>query len=623
MPYLQEVIQKLEAGSWTRHLKLILTILALLGLVLGYNWRSFRNFGNQEAMDTAQLARNLAQGKGYTTQFIRPLSLYLVKQRSAANGGDPRDPALLTDNHPDLANPPVYPVALAAVFKVLRPNWTINPNKSFWSYRGQFLRYKGDFIIALFNEMIFFAVIVLTFLLARRLFDPAVAWLSGFLLLGCETLWRFSVSGLSTMLVMLIFVGLAWCLVLLEQELREPSPKGRKTTLLTAGLGLLLGLGMLTRYSFGWLILPVVAYLLIFGGPRKAALSLLTVTVFVLVVSPWIYRNIKLCGLPFGTASYSVVEGAFGFSEHRLARAMTPDFNQYFFATLFPKLFANGRAILQNDLPRLGGSWLSALFLAGLLLGFRNPAIRRLRYFVMMSLGTLVVVQALGHTPLSDDSPELNSENLLVLLVPFVFVFGVALFYLMLDQMNLMFLGLRHIIVGLFGFLMVLPMLFTFLPPRSSPVIYPPYNPPLIQRVSGWMKESELMMSDIPWAVAWYGDRQCAWLTLDANDSFFGINDMLKPVRGLYLTPLTLDAPFATQWIKPGAKGWGFLLLDSLMLRRTIPPNFPLREAAPNFLPDHLFLTDHVRWLPDNAPGAPTANPAATEKPASATPPAK
>ena len=46
------------------------------------------------------------------------------------------------------------------------------------------------------------------------------------------------------------------------------------------------------------------------------------------------------------------------------------------------------------------------VFLVGLMLGFRNPATRRLRYFVLLSLCVLIVVQALGRTQLSDDSPE-------------------------------------------------------------------------------------------------------------------------------------------------------------------------------------------------------------------------
>ncbi len=613
MPYLQEMIHRLEVGPWIRYLKIGLAALALVGLLVGYNWLSFRNFNTLEAMDSAQLARNLSQGKGYTTQFIRPLSVYLVKHRGAAP--DDTDPAQLKGPHPDLANAPVYPVTLAAMMKVMPMKWEINPTKPFWSRGGNFARFQPDFVISLFNQMIFLGVIILTFLLARRLFDPGVAWLSGLLLLGCELLWRFSVSGLSTMLLMLIFVGLAWCVVLLEQEIREPKGGGRRLLLLTAGIGLLLGLGMLTRYSFGWLILPVGIYLLLFGGPRKAALCLLTLAMFLVVVAPWVYRNMKVSGMPFGTATFAVLEGSALFPEHELARSLAPNFQQNFYRGLLPKLFLNGRTLLQEELPKLGGSWLAALFLAGLLLGFRNPAIRRLRYFVVMCLATLIIVQALGRTQLTADSPELNSENLIVLLVPLVFIFGVSLFYLMLDQMNLAFLGLRYIITGLFGFVMVLPMLFTFLPPRTNPVMFPPYHPHALQQVAGWMQEHELLMSDVPWAVAWYGQRQCLWLTLDANDSFYAVNDFLKPVRGLYLTPDTLDLPFISHWIKPGAHGWGTFLLESIMLRRAFPDKFPMRTLAPGYLPDHMFLTDRVRWADERPAMAPLPKPAATGTP--------
>lgn len=606
MPSMQEWIHKLEVGPWIRYLKFSLAALALLGLLVGYNWRSFRNFGTQEAMDSAQLARNLAQGQGYTTQFIRPISIYLVKERTLAKARDgvldeANDPARIKGNHPDLANPPVYPLALAAVMKVAPMKWKINPTKAFWSRDGRFWRYQPDMVIALFNECIFLLVIVLTFLLARRLFDPSVAWLSGLLLLGCELLWRFSVSGLSTMLLMLIFIGLAWCLVLAEAQVREPKGGAGRLFLYAAGAGLLLGLGMLTRYSFGWLVLPVAVYLVLFGGPRKAAVCLVMVAIFVAVVTPWIYRNLKVSGMPFGTATFAIIEGSGVFPEHSLERSLAPNFNQIFFSGFLPKLFSNTRVLVQNELPRLGGSWLTALFLTGLLLGFRNLAIRRLRYFAMMCVGTLIVVQALGRTQLSEDSPELNSENLLVLLVPLVFVYGVSLFYLMLDQMNLLFRGLRLIIVGVFAFIMVLPMLFTFLPPRTSPIVFPPYHPHAIQQVSGWMKENELMMSDAPWAVAWYGDRQCLWLTLDANETFYAVNDLIKPVRAMYLTPLTMDSRFSSQWVKPGQQSWGNFLLESILVRHAFPPTFPMREAAPGFLPDHLFLSDHRRWGSEKA----------------------
>ena len=56
----------------------------MLALVVLYNLRAYRNFSTPEAMDSAQLARNIADGKGYTTLFIRPLSLYLVQENNEA-----------------------------------------------------------------------------------------------------------------------------------------------------------------------------------------------------------------------------------------------------------------------------------------------------------------------------------------------------------------------------------------------------------------------------------------------------------------------------------------------------------------------------------------------------------
>ena len=76
MPFLQDWIHKLEEGAWARYVKIAAFCVAILFLVLTYDFRAYRNFATPEAMDSAQLARNLAEGRGYTTLFIRPFSLY-------------------------------------------------------------------------------------------------------------------------------------------------------------------------------------------------------------------------------------------------------------------------------------------------------------------------------------------------------------------------------------------------------------------------------------------------------------------------------------------------------------------------------------------------------------------
>jgi hypothetical protein len=133
------------------------------------------------------------------------------------------------------------------------------------------------------------------------------------------------------------------------------------------------------------------------------------------------------------------------------------------------------------------------------------------------------------------------------------------------------------------------------LTPSPRPLVYPPYYPPEIQQTANWMKPDELMMSDVPWAVAWYGQHQCIWLTLDAQADFFAVNDYLKPVQALYLTPLTMDGKFVSDWVQTQDSSWGSFIVDAA-IKNIFPPGFPLRYAPTGFLPDRLFLTDRERW---------------------------
>ena len=598
----QNLIHKLEVGAGQRVLRVTVLALMVLGLMVLYNLRAYRNFSSPEAMDAAQLARNIADGKGYTTLFIRPFSLYLVKKNNEARqAGAPvsagADFAQIQAPHPDLANPPVYPTVLAGLMKVLPFHFDVEMRKPFWSGDGRFLRYQPDFVIAVFNELLLLVVVALTFLLTRKLFDPAAAWLSAALVLGCALLWRFSVSGLSTLLLMSLYLGLTWCILKFEERARDPQPRTEWLFLLAAAAGVLTGAGALTRYAFGWSIIPVVVFLAWFGGQRRLWQAATALGAFAIVLSPWVIRNWMVSGTPFGTAGYALVEGA-TFTGTSLERSAHPDLTYvYSLKPIIHKFLANLRGILEDDVPRLGGCWASMFFLTGLLLGFRNLAARRLRYFLLMCLGTFVLFQALGQTELTTDSPEVNSENLIVLTVPLVFIYGAVFFLTLLRQMKLPVTQLRYAVTGLFVLVSCLPMVFALGPARNLPVAYPPYYPPDIQKTAGWMKESELMMSDVPWGVAWYGHHQCVWLTLNTQDEFNAISYWIKPVQAIYLTPETMDDKLLSECVRGGEGSWGTFLLKA-MSQNQIASNFPLTHAPSGSaaISSGLFLTDRIRW---------------------------
>lgn len=601
MPALQEIIHRLEVGAWTRYVKVGVALLGFLVFAVVYDVRCFKNFATQEAMDSAQLARNLSRGRGFTTDFVRPLSLYLL-QRHQLESKEGKPGQFLKGEHPDLANGPVYPLLLAGWMKILPFDYSISKGAFFW-------RYQPEVLVAGLNQIFFFVSVLLVFALARKLFDAPVAWVSAAVFAGADLFWKFSVSGLSTSLLTLLFLVLVWLLVLIEENHREGTRPHGWLIACAALAGLVLGLGTLSRYAFIALLLPVLGFLGLFLGQRRIVLSIVTAATCLAVVTPWLARNYKLSGTFFGVTGYTVYqETTPQFRGNKLERYMSGDFELALAKVevdhFLRKFVVNLAEMVRHDLPTLGGSWLTGLFLVGLLVPFLNPTLNRVRVFLLFSLVFLMIFQALGKTHLSSDMPELNSENLLVLVAPVVFIFGVAMFFLLLDQINLPFPPTRTIVAWGFGIIVSAPLIFTMLPPRSIPVAYPPYWPPLVQDVSSWMKTDELMMSDMPWAVAWYGERKCLWATLDApsdlrnskGSDFFAIHDFQKPIQGILLTRLTTDAKWFSQMIQGQDFAWGKFMLECL-LRTNVPNGFPLTHSPPGFLQEGLlFLSDKERW---------------------------
>ena len=599
---LQEWIHKLEEGEWARWLGTGLLLLVLLAVTAIYDVREFKNFATQEAMDSAQLARNIAEGRGYTTRFIRPFSLGLVQQHR------PDKNPLLKDEHPDLANAPVYPTVLAGLMKVLPFQYKIGN-------RSDFEKYQPEVLIAAFNQAMFFLAAVLLFRLALKLFDRGVAWISTLVFLGSGLFWRFSISGLPTLLLLLIFLGIVWCLVLLERAAAPPeplvedvpvepgavarsAPGSFKLMALAAAAGALTGVAGMTLYSFGWLIVPVAAFLALYFPTRRLRLTLAAIIAFAVVMTPWLARNHQICGKWFGTAGYAIYQETFRFKGTLLERSIAPDLSKVETRQFFYKFMDGFGDIVSNQLPKLGGSWVSGFFLVGLLVQFRSSTLVRLRMFLLFASFVLIVVQALGRSRLSADVPEVNSENLLIVLAPLVFMFGVAFYFALLDQMSLPFVEARLLVTGAFVMTAAAPLLITLLPPRSSPYAYPPYFPPGIQEPCDWLTEKELMMSDMPWASAWYGHRQSLWLTLKSplqrTNDFFLINDFQKPIRAVYLTPLTLDEKFRSQMLLDDSD-WGRFILQFL-LKNEVPPQFVLRQMPNGYLPNQFLLMDRDRW---------------------------
>lgn len=584
---LQEWIHRLEVGSGAHYLRWILAVVAFAMLAVVYDTLCFRNFTNPEAMDAGQLARNIAEGRGYTTSFVRPFSMALISGHRADKS------TLLKEGHPDISNAPVYPMLLAGLLRITPAPGDLTGIKGFNVA-------PSDMIVAMLNQALMGLGLLLVFRLALGWFDRAVAWTSAGLFALTEVYWRFSISGLSTVLLIDLVLLLVWLLSRFERHAREGAGVGR-LFLYAASVGLVMGIAMLTRYSVGWLIVPVLIFIGCCAARRRVVLMGVTFCAFAVLVTPWLVRNTMLSGWPFGTATFALLQDTPMFPSDALERSLEPLFSGLpghggqLSRGVVHKGMANVREIVGTELARMGGNWLWAFFLVGLLVRFQNANLSRMRWLVLGAIVLMIPVQALTRTHLSAEAPAINSENLLVLFSPLVIVFGVGLFFVLLESLSLPAASVRYGILIAFVVLMSLPLQLTLLPPHPRAAA-PPYYPPRIQQFAHYLDKPELLMSDVPWAVAWYGERQCVWMPLNGRQEFFAINDYHKTVNGLYVSTRTTDRKFLSSWLVGENQGWGSFLLQSFV-RREIPDGFPLKHLPEGlFANGELLLMDRDRW---------------------------
>jgi hypothetical protein len=599
---IQQVIHFIEEGRGAALLRGFLVVLSLALATVIYQMTETRNFVAPEAMDSAQLGRNLAEGKGYTTSFIRPLSLHLLRDKIRGAGGDPR--TLLEFAHPDLENPPLYPMLLAGLMKVLPAE------QRFALAADEFTRRPAaEVAISVLNLGLFALATLLVFSLAKNLFDAAVGWLSALLFLGTELLWRFANSGLSTLLLMVLVLAFARAWIALDQtSAADSTASGRRRVGLALLVGGLLGLIGLTRYSAAWLVVPTLVVLALTGARARLPVLLSVAAAFALVLGPWVARNVQVSGLPFGTATYAWLTTTESFPRDRLERSQNPVFRTMDRMEPIRKTLGNCVQMMEEELPRIGGNWVVAFFLFSLFVSFKTANLGRLRWLLFGMVATLLVVQASIRSSMAELSPVVNGENLLVLMAPLLFIFAAAMLQLALDQVDWPVPLLRRLVTGALILFFSGPLLLSLLPPRKFTAQEPYYRPGIIRTLADYSPPGTLMMSDVPWAMAWYGPRDCVWNSLrvmdeaDANlanrrEDFFMFTEGRRRVRAVYISPLWANQPMQSRFFGDPDFAWGRYYLD-VLLRERVPTGFPLKYIlGGGFLSNgHFFLAEEEWW---------------------------
>lgn len=454
-------------------------------------------------MDMIQVARNVANNNGFSTNIVRPL--WLGQANIKAN----KDGSL-----PDVAHAPLYPILAGIAIKIAGTG-------------------RADTAAVGLSLLFFLTSLGACYLLAVRLFGPSGALLSCLLYGLSASMLRAAVTPGPMTLATTLFT-----LLLLVLFGIDGASANRRAAIGKAALaGGLYGLLYLSLYSSLLLLAPLVVYLYVITrrDPRVAGIFLLAAAV---MAFPALLRNQIVAGNPFFNARLLELvmntETYPGYGQYRAV--LVPQ-------TLFQYLTDGGfveilRKVGSNLLGYYGGTpytfgvLLFPLFLVAALTRFTSPQVNRLRLLVYVLIG----VHLLG---LSFYLPYLDGLPIFVMYLPFVAVIGTTFFIYSIRARNLPLFYERAAITSWIVIACIPGVVQLFGGTKPESTGYSVHN--LIatdpQLTAALSSREGVIASESPWDVAYRNGYPAIWLPNDSTEFRATEERMGKSVVAIVLTP--------------------------------------------------------------------------------------
>ncbi len=567
--FIQRMVHTFEEGAPAIWLRRGLIVAAITGISIFYLIHEFRGFGTAEAMDQAQIGREIARGHGWKTNYARPRQIGQL----LSHGKDVPQKIWY-----DTYNAPLPPLVDAMALFVIKSRLKTVPED---------IIYVGDRMIAAMCIGIFLLSLIVLFFLARRLFDQRLALMACSLVLLCDMFWQYSLSGLPQMLMLLLFNSTFYALLRAVEAQAEGGRLGLWLALVGVGFGLL----ALCHALAIWIFAGALVFCVFYFRPRGWA-ALIMLAAFAILYLPWLIRNYVICGNPFGLAVYSILDGM-GHTEIGWLRRISPALENVGPLALKNKMIHNFLDQSGSFFGYFGFNIVALMFFTGLMYIFKRAETDILRWMLL----AMWACAALGMVIYGiRDEEGISANQLHLIFVPLMICYGLAYLLVLWNRLEI---DMR---VARIGFLLAIflicaaPMILKIpgLKPPQLYVHWPPYPPPpYIGTLTGWMKPEEVTASDMPWAIAWYADRK-AILVPETVKTMTDISDyriLGGPIYGLYLTPISGSQNQLSDILKGEYKDFAPVITRSVNLE-----TYPLRWAVLLGLEnDCIFLSDHNR----------------------------
>lgn len=563
---LQEWLHWFEIGDgahWVRFAALGLAVL-LLSCFVGY--KQFRGPLSETTFAQAVVARQVAEGAGFTTLVNYPQSFaWADAQNEAGRFVNVARPL------PELHQPPLYAAVLAMALKI-------------FPARGA----NADYVLLAVNVLLLWCAASQTFFLARRLFGTRAGVVAVCALSVSSPVWAAAMavngSTLSMVLWLAFFqLGSSAYSKIDDENARAALQLRQSRWLVATAGGILAGLLFLCDYS-AIVVVPVmwvVTWLRVPGWRRARSLVLFTVG-FAAVIAPCVVRNSVLAGNPLAFSWEGIVLKSGDPTAEPAARRATfstsaPAFD---LAKLGNKMLTAAQRGIGEKIWSAGGLFLTAFFAAGLAYRFRNVSVNRLRWLVVAMLCALALGQAFF------DSGE-GERGAWLCMTPLVVIFGAGFFMVLVESSEA--LAAR---AGLAALVLLaaqaLPLARDLAEPRGAHYYnYPPYLPAQFAAIGQGLSQGRAAplawMCDVPAGAAWYSGQR-VWAQPATLDGVARASHW-EPVRALVLTPATLAKPFFGGLTKP-QNSWAGVYRGLVTGR--MPEDFALK--APIRLADDFYV---------------------------------
>ncbi len=543
-----------------------LFFLVLIILTLGNLFVLFRGLNSPQAMDQAQISREIARGNGFTTKMIRPVA-YDQAQRAQKH-------SVSLIGFQDTYHSPLNPLLNAAVLKLIGAD-----NSDAWQMNDNEMVFPLDRVIATVATLFFLMAIGVNYLLISRIFDPKIAGVCAILMLFCETFWNYSLSGLPQMLMLLLFS----CGIYFVYRAVEAAAEGRIAMTPAVIAGVFFTLLALTHWMTVWIALGYIIFAAIAFRPRGIVGISILALLLIAAIGPMM-RNQSITDSPFGTAFLTLYNGLGNGSETAVMRTMDLEAEPLVLDGLIAKILRTTLLQATNIIPLLGGIVVAPLFFIALLHPFKRPAIANFRWAILL----MWVSTALGLAFFGISKDELDPNQLHLLFAPIMTAYGLAFISILWSRLEFvastpMLQNVHHfVIVGICALPLVLalPMkvrVGMHLRDRGGVPHWPPYYAPALNSkkagLKGWITDKQVTFSDQPWAVAWYADRVSVWLP-PTHEGFVKIetiaSDLQTPVAGILISPLSHGSGPLSE-VAAQYKDFTFMVLDG----RTFFTNYP------------------------------------------------